>query len=135
MKKACSLIAIIVLILGGMLLSITQPVTALGTPTPESVYVDKTRQDGNEDGTEGNPYSEYEEGQAYAQSLDYGGKLYVRDQPNGEYEYYGVYKGVTAQGGGVGLPALTVYFLLAILSLILILAGWRLKGRSHHLQN
>ncbi len=132
MKKACSLIAIIVLLLGGMLLSVTQPVTALGTPTPQSVYVDETRQNANEDGTLSNPYNQYEEGKAYAQSLEYGGKLFVKDQPNTEYAYYGVYRSTLPQAGGAGLPALTVYFLLGILALILILVGRQLQRRSHH---
>lgn len=136
MRKNYLFIPIIVLALCGMLLSTTRPVTALGasTPTPQSVYVDKSRTDGNEDGTQNHPYNKFDEGEAYAQSLDYGGYLYLKDQPNGTYEYYGKYKPVTAMGGGIGLPTLTVYFLLTVLAIILILAGRQLQRRSHHIQ-
>lgn len=135
MKNAFPIIAIIMLILGGMLLSTTQPVTALaGTPTPQIVYVDETRNDGNENGSTAYPYSDFEEGRAYAESLDFGGRVYVRTTPNGNFEDYGVYLGVNAAGGGIGLPELTLYILLAVLALVLVLAGRYLQRRSHQIR-
>jgi hypothetical protein len=98
---------------------------------PFCVYVDSTLTTGNEDGSQGNPYSEVKEGKYYAQSQPNGAFLYVKQDNKwaGPTNVAPVISG----GGGSPLPDFTIYVLLGILALVLILLGWRFQNQSHKL--
>jgi hypothetical protein len=103
---------------------------------PEEVYV-KEEWAGNEAGTKVQPYNTLKEGIAYARSRPDGGFVYAykgKDKDgNDVWEYEGYYPCVVACREGVPLPTLTLYALLAVLAVVLLLWGWRLRRRAHRL--
>ena len=100
---------------------------------PPCVYVDRTKTDGNEDGSDVHPYNTEDEGKALAQSQPHGAWMWVKD-PNGTWRKEFVPR-AEAGAYGVPFPDMLLYILAAILALVLILVGWWLLRRSRQLQN
>jgi hypothetical protein len=121
--KRLPLVAVLVCILT----SISLPVFAQTGPIPD-VYVDVRRTEGNEDGSKENPYNSLKEGEAYGQSLPYGARLHVIDKDGKEAVY--TVEPVRTGPEGIPLPRLVLYILLAILAIVLILSGWRVRRRA-----
>jgi hypothetical protein len=110
-----------------------QTITPPTCDVPPCVYVDRTRTDGNEDGSEIHPYNAENEGRALAQSQSHGAYLIVQD-PNGSWRKEFIPR---AEAGiyGTPFPDMVLYILLSILALLLILAGWWLMRRSRQLKS
>lgn len=106
-----------------VVLSMAVPVFAQG---PGNVYVDPDY-DGNESGTQDNPYDSEEEAIAYLQSLPNGGYLYVRSGEEWARTQY--IPPVTSGGMGSPIPPLLLFVLLTMLALGLVVIGWRLMRR------
>lgn len=100
---------------------------------PENVYVDPNRTEGNENGTQTNPYNTIKEGEAYAQSLSNGGYLYVKNQ-DGTWSQLKYVQSVDSGPYGTLLPRATLYILLTTLALVLVLIGWQFLRRGSQLQ-
>lgn len=126
MKK--QLLFSVVLVIG-ILLSSTLSAVAQG---PDDVYVDPSRAEGNEDGTEEHPYNTTREGEAYAQSLPDGANLHVKNE-DGTWRSPQYVPPVVSGGQGVPLPQLVLYILLAVLTIGLTLAGWLFRRRARQL--
>lgn len=125
-KKSCFVIFLLII----AILITASPVAAQSGP--EDVYVDEGRDDGNEDGSQSNPYNTEAEGYAYARSQPDGANLYIRNE-DGTWEKVYV-PPVLAAGGGTSIPEITLYILLATLALALVVGGWLLKRRAQKLQ-
>jgi hypothetical protein len=87
---------------------------------------------GPENGTEAEPYSTLEEATWKAQNNAGGGLIKLKT--NGEYVPYRFVDSVKPGPTGIPLAGPVLYGLLAVLSLLLILAGWLLRRRSRQLQ-
>jgi hypothetical protein len=105
---------------------------AIAQGGPDDIYVDPSRADGNEDGTQTFPYNSVDEGKAYAQSLPNGGYVYVKDAKNNWIKTY--VPPVVSGSTGTPIPNFTLYVLLGVLALVLILAGWYFLRRSRQIQ-
>ncbi len=108
-----------------------RPVLALDPPIV--VYVD-TAYTGTEDGSQDKPYNTVAEANAVAQNNPGGGGL-VMVKKNGTYVPDHFVPSVRPGQTGIPLAGPVLYALLALLSLLLILVGWRFSRRSHRLQN
>jgi hypothetical protein len=102
-------------------------------PCPEQpcVYVDPARTpEGNENGQPTAMYDTLNEGYAYARAQsDSGGAYVISKNTNGTWktEYIDA---VSLGAGGLPLPKLTLYLILAAAALSLIFAGWFLQRKS-----
>jgi hypothetical protein len=106
--------------------------SVLAVQAPILVYVD-TAYVGSESGTEAEPYNTIEEAVWKAQNSAGGGVLYLKT--NGEYVYNRFVSPVRPGPTGIPMAGPVLYGLLAVLSLLLILAGWQLRRRSRQLQH
>lgn len=122
---------LLTLIVLSFLVITTGPVIAQGGPG--SVYVDPSRTDANEDGTQNHPYNTTKEAIAYAQSLPNGGYVYIKNQDG----TWGSQYVAPVVSGGTGIPFsdVTIYALLAIFAVGLILVGWKLQRHAHSLRD
>jgi hypothetical protein len=100
---------------------------------PKNVYVDPYRSAGNEDGTQQNPYNTVKEGEAYAQSLEDGGNLYVKESANGSWGSPTFVPGVNSGAQGSPIPEATLMALLALLAIVIAIIGWWFLRRARHL--
>lgn len=100
----------------------------LAYQAPVVLYVD-TAYTGTENGTQSEPYNSEAEADAVAQTKPGGGVIMVKDA-NGVYQYDHFVNPVRPGQTGIPLAGPVLYLLLAVLSLILITAGWMLKRRS-----
>lgn len=106
-----------------------QPVNADGIPG--AVYVD-TNYTGSEDGTEAHPYNTLKEGEFFARAQSGGAWIYLK-QTDGSWNK-SHYIGPTFSGAsGIPFANVVTYSALAVLSLILILIGWKFQRQSHQL--
>ena len=112
--------------------TLVHPVAAQG-PGFGEIYVDPSRNDGNEDGTKANPYNEEDEGRAYLQSLPQGGDLYIK-KADGTWEGPIAVDPAKAGISGLPFPKSTMYLLLGVVALVLILTGWFLQKRSQSME-
>lgn len=101
-------------------------------PNVQCVYVDVNRTSGNEDGSPENPYNKTSEGTALAQSYSKGAILFVKEA-NGAWTQTEVSR-VNIPNLGTPLPNKTLYSILAILALVLTIAGWQLMRRSRQVE-
>lgn len=105
--------------------------SVLAVQAPVLIYVN-TSYEGPEDGTQEKPYNTIAEADAVGQTkaggaviMLWNGNVYVSD-----HFVDPVRPGAT----GIPLAGPVLYGLLAVLSLLLILAGWQLRRRSRKLQ-
>jgi hypothetical protein len=103
-------------------------------PAPPCVYVDPYRTPGgNENGQPTAMYDTLNEGKAYAQAqTDTGGAYVISKNPDGTWTTDYV-DSASLGAGGLSIPKMTLYLLLAVIALSLILAGWFLQRRSRAL--
>jgi MYXO-CTERM domain-containing protein len=59
--------------------------------------------------------------------------VFVR-QADGNWKFEGYWSPVDSGSQGTPLPDVTLYALLAVLAVVLLLAGWRLRRRTVRLQ-
>lgn len=97
------------------------------------VYVDTSRTDANEDGSQTNPYNSEKEGRAYLQAQQNGGYLYVK-KADGTWSAPTPVASTVSGASGISLTDATLYALLAILTLLLMWVGWKLIRRSQWIQ-
>jgi hypothetical protein len=100
---------------------------------PPCVYVDRNKNDGNEDGSQVHPYNAENEGRALAQSQVHGGWMFVKDT-NGVWRKEFVSR-ATPGPYGTPIPDAVFYVILALIALILILVGWWLVRRSRQIKS
>jgi hypothetical protein len=96
--------------------------------TAAVIYVD-TAYTGTETGSQTQPFNTQAEAIAYAQSQPYGGNIYTK-QATGAYTFTMYVAPVYPPDSGTALSGSALLALLAVLSLILVLAGWFLLRRS-----
>ena len=123
---------LLVVLLTAILIVSAQPVLAQGGPV--DVYVDEAKSDGNENGTKDKPYNTDKEGRAYAQSMPNGGNLYKKNATTGVWEKVDYIPPVTSGQTGDLISNTTLYVILAVLALILAIAGqyFLKKSRQAH---
>jgi len=123
---------LLVVLLTTILLTSAQPVFAQGGPV--DVYVDENKSDGNENGSKDKPYNTEKEGRAYAQSMPNGGNLYKKNTTTGAWEKVDYVPPVTSGQTGDLISNKTLYVILAVLALILVIAGqyFLKKSRQAH---
>lgn len=126
MKKLALLLIVVV----GILVPSLHPAFAQGLIPV--VYVDENRTEGNEDGSQAYPYNTEVEGIAYAQSLQYGGYVHVI-YADGTVDRYRV-ESVGLGAGGIPLPRLMIYILLALVAVALLIIGWWLRQGARQLR-
>ena len=119
----------VLLLLAVILFSAVIEVSANG---PLDVYVDPNYV-GSEEGTKDKPYNSLGEAEAYAQSGDDGGLVYTK-QADGSWLFVKYVRPCHCGCHGISLPDVTLYVLLAVLAVLLMLAGWRLSRRASRLQ-
>lgn len=104
----------------------------LAYQAPVVIYVD-TAYTGAEEGTQDKPYNTTLEADAIAQTKPGGGVIMVKK--NGVFVYDHFVNAVKPGQTGIPLAGPVLYGLLAVLSLLLILAGWLFGRRSRRLQH
>ena len=100
---------------------------------PPCVYVDRNKNDGNEDGSPVHPYNFENEGRALAQSQVHGGWMFVKDT-DGVWRKEFVPRAIPAPYG-TPIPDAVLYTILVLIALILILVGWWLVRRSRQIKS
>ena len=105
---------------------------AMAYVAPVVLFVD-TAYTGSEDGTQEKPYNTITEADNAGQSAPGGGVIMVKK--NGVYVYDHFVNSVRPGQTGIPLAGPVLYGILAVLSLILILAGWQFQRRSRRLQH
>jgi len=125
MKRSILLVVLMVVLFAGAS-------RALAADTPILVYVD-TAWTGTESGSPDNPYNTIAEATVVAQNNKGGGLIMLGTKPN--YQPLRFVNGVTSGNTGIPLAGPVLYGLVAVLSGLLILAGWLLGSRSRRLQH
>ena len=121
----CVLLVVVIVLSGAL---------SVAAQSPGEIFVDPSRSPvGNEDGTQASPYSTRKEGEAYAQSLQSGGYIYVKQQ-DGTWKQDTFIPPVKSGSYGTPLPRIIIYILLAVLAVVLSLAGWQFLRRANQLQ-
>lgn len=106
------------------------PAQALQAP---AVYYVDTAYVGSEDGTQEKPYNTVAEADDRARNQTNGAVIMVKK--NGTYVYDHFVSPVKPGPTGIPLAGPVLYVLLAVLSLLLILAGWLFARRARRLQH
>jgi hypothetical protein len=107
-----------------------RPAQALEAPIVVYVREDYS---GTETGTEAEPYNTVKEATDKARNTNGGGVILIW-QTDG-YVYHSSVEGVGPGQTGLPIAGPVLYALLAMLSLILILAGWQFARRARRLQH
>lgn len=108
----------------------SQPAKAQGIPG--AIYVDPAYT-GTESGSSTQPYNELGEAINAARALSGGAWIYEK-QTNGSWRRTIYVSPVVSGPTGDPLPMVTVYALLAVVALVLAVAGLQLRRRSRQLQ-
>ena len=119
-------LALIAVVLTALLATASPAFAQSGT-----YYVD-TAYTGTEVGTITQPFKSLDKAIAAAQANPFGGAILTK-APNGTWVRYGFIDTVNPPPTGAPLSSTALFVLLVVASLILVVTGWFLRGRSRTL--